>query len=82
MSDESGSRINGKQLVYAALTGPIFVNGVGQFGPTLSTQVSGTSVTKMTVDEPWVVVELKDKIGKPIVVPIPLTSFTHTVLAK
>lgn len=80
--DNKGSGINGKQLKYGALTGPVFVDGVGQFGPTLSLASTGSKVKKMTVDEPWVLVEMEDKVGKTVIIPIPYTAFTHTVLAK
>lgn len=76
------SEINGKRLRYGAVTGPLFVEGIGQFGPSLSTTATGSKVTKMTVDEPWVIVEMKDQVGKTVTVPVPLTSFTHTVLTK
>lgn len=75
------SEVDGKQLSYAALTGPIFVNGVGTFGPSLSTSATGTKVTKMTIREPWVLVEVKNDVNKTVVIPIPCSSFTHTVLA-
>lgn len=77
------STIDSKQLAYAALSGPIFVPGIGQLDKTLSAGDSAIHKgVKMTIAEPWVIVEVKDKVGKLVTIPIPITSFTHTVLAK
>lgn len=81
MSQE-GSAINGKELSYGAIVAPVFVNGVGQFGPTLDVTSTGTKIVSMTVSEPWVLVKMKNKVNKTIVIPIPCTSFTHTVLKE
>lgn len=77
------SAINGKSLTYAVLPGPIFANGTGHFGPTLDTTSTGTKVLKMTIDEPWLLVEVKGtQSGKSVTVPIPITSLSHSILAK
>ncbi len=77
---KEGSSLNGKKLNFAVTAGTLFVQGAGQFGPTLSTQTTGTKVISMTIEEPWVVVHLKGEQGKTFKTAIPITSFTHTVL--
>lgn len=79
-NNKVGSALNGKQLSFAVTTGPLFVEGAGQFGPTLSTKNTGTKVISMTIEEPWVLVEVKGDQGRTLSAAIPLTSFTHTVL--
>lgn len=77
---KAGSALNGRQLSFAMATGPLFVEGAGQFGPTLSTKTTGTKVISMTIEEPWVLIEVKGEQGRTLSAAVPLTSFTHTVL--
>lgn len=76
------SSINGKELKYGALRGPIFAEGIGQISQTLNPVAVGSKVIKMTVEEPWILVEMKDNVGKLTILAIPIAAFTHTVLAK
>ncbi len=75
-----GSTLNGRELSFAVTAGTLFVEGAGQFGPTLSTKTTGTKIIRMTIEEPWVLVEVKAEQGRVVSVPVPITSFTHTVL--
>jgi len=71
------------KVTYAALHFPIFVPQVGQFGPTLTTTGSGAAKgIKMTLEGNFVTLEVQDKNGKPNEILVPLTSFTHMVVAK
>jgi hypothetical protein len=75
------SKINGKELSYAVLHNPIFIPDAGQFGPTLSKTTNGMfKGVKMTIEEPWVILEIQNKLGQLVTVPVPLEMFTHTVL--
>lgn len=77
------SSIEGKTLKYAVLHASIFVPGLGQMGPTLSSDASALhKAVKMTVSHPWVLVEIEEKGGGKTVMPIPISGFTHTVLSK
>ncbi len=76
----NGSSINGRSLSYGALTGPVFVPGVGQFGPTLAINAPGGLILGMVIAEPWVLVKVKNNLGKAVTLPIPFTAFTHTKL--
>lgn len=76
------SSLEGQSLTYAVLVGPIFVQGVGSFGPTLQSTHSGIhNGTKMTVDGNWVKCEV-EKEGRKGVTFVPYTMFTHVVPAK
>lgn len=64
-----------QEVTYAALHGgPIFIPGVGQYGPTLTVGAGSTisRITKMTLSETTLNVEM-DKIK----VLIPLANVTH-----
>lgn len=77
------SDINGKSVTYAKLHNGIFIPKVGNLKDTLEAVDSGTGkAVKMTIQEPWVIAEFKDSVGKPVVTAIPTTSFSHLVLAK
>jgi hypothetical protein len=74
------SKLNGKSVSYGALHGPIFTPEVGQMGPTLTKDSSGHSKgVKMTIEEPFVVVEVKNKNGKIVEIAVPITNFSHMV---
>lgn len=80
---KSGSSINGRAVTYAVLPSPVFAEGTGHFGPTLSTKSPGTKILKMTIDEPWLLVDVKGtQSGTVVTVPIPVTSLSHTLLGK
>lgn len=77
------SDFNGKKVLYGALPGPIFIPNYGQLRQELSSTGDGLHKSlDMTVCEPWVTLELKDKVGKAFTVLIPMTSFTHMVIAR
>lgn len=77
---ETDSPFNGKQLSYAELGGPIFLPGIGQITKVLTNKFDGMNkAIKMTLCEPYVVLEVTDKGGKVRKVLVPYTSFTHMV---
>lgn len=78
------SEFNGKKVSYATLKdGPIFIPSYGQLRAELSSTGDGVhKAVEMTIDEPFVILEITDKVGKKITDLIPLTSFSHLVLAK
>ena len=77
------SKLEGKELSYGVLAATVFVPGVGNFGPTLTNQDSAThKAVKMVVDEPFVTLSTKDKVGKEVSIAVPITYFTHMVVAK
>lgn len=78
-----GSQHNGKKITYATLTGPIFIPGFGQLNQNISSTGDGLHKgVDMTIHEPWVLLEVKDKVSKPVSILVPCSSFTHMVLAK
>lgn len=77
------NKYSGRELSYGVLHAPIFIPGIGQFGPTLSKIPSGTSKgVKMTVDEHFVTLEVADKQGQLVEVAVPLNMFTHMTITK
>lgn len=74
------SDLEGKELSYATMTGPGHAVSVGSFGPILSSTSVGSKVVKMTICEPWVLVDLKAEMGRTVRAAIPITSFLTTVL--
>lgn len=74
------SKVDGKKVSYAVAHGTLFIpNTHGQFGPTLT--VGGTSkVNDMVVDEPFLLLTIKDTKGQDLCVPVPLTNFSHMVV--
>ncbi len=78
------SSVNGKSVKYAKLNGTIFIGkDVGQIGPELvSSQTAVHKAFTLTIDEPFLMVESKDKVGNPVHVPVPLSYVTHMVLAE
>jgi len=77
------SELNGKEVVYGVTAAPMFVPGCGSVGPTLTSSdgVVHKNIT-MTLDGSFVVAKVKDKVNQTVTVLIPITSFTHMVLAK
>lgn len=77
------SAINGKKLTHATLHNPIFVEDIGSIGSSLHAAHNGLhKAVDMTIDEPFVILRIKDRAGNEKVVPVPITGFTHMVLAK
>jgi len=77
------SALNGKKLRLATMHANMFIPGVGDIRKELSSVDDGINkAVGMTIDEPFVVVTLKDKGGNALTVPVPLTNFSHMVLAK
>jgi len=65
-------------LKFGKMHGIVFVPNVGNIGPTLTNSNSGTEkAVKMTVDEPWVLIETTDKFKKPAFISVPIEYFTH-----
>ena len=77
------SPLNGKSVKAATLHQPIHHEDIGQIGPALrSVQTNQNKPVKMTIMEPWVLLEVpnaKDK-KKIVKVPVPISGFTHIVL--
>lgn len=77
------SDINGKSVTYAKLHAPIFIPKVGNLKDTLEPGSNhDTKTLKLEVQEPWILAEFKDEVGKKVSVALPTTSFSHVVLAK
>lgn len=76
------SELNGKQLAYAALHQDIFVLGVGNVNKTLSAVDNGLHKgVKMTIDNPFIVCEMRTQGNKKKTVLLPISSFAVMVLA-
>lgn len=78
------SKLDGKKLNYAVLHAPLHHPDIGQWKTTLRTKgdAQNPAVISMTICEPWVLVEFpnaKDR-KKSVQVPVPINSFSHTVL--
>lgn len=77
------SALNGKRLKLATMHANMFIPGVGDIRKELSSVDDGINkAVVMTIDEPFIVVQLKNKAGSEMIVPVPITNFTHMVLAK
>lgn len=75
------SEINGKAVKSATLHENTFYPGVGEIKKELHTQGDGLNrAVKMKVDEPFLMVEVKDKVGKAVTLAIPLTNLKQLVL--
>lgn len=75
--------LQGTEFSYGVLVSTIFVPATGPIGPTLVRDGSGThKPVKMTLQEQFVRLEIKDKVNQSTVVLVPITSFTHLVPAK
>lgn len=77
------SSLNGRKLVAATMHTNIFYPGMGEIRKELSAVGSGLSRgVKMTIDEPFIVVEAVGKDGQSYTIPVPITNFSHLVLGK
>lgn len=77
------SKLNGKELSYAVMHGTVHVPEVGQIGKTLSaTATAEYRAVKMTVDEPYVIVEAAVKGKKSVSINIPIVNFSHMVVKE
>lgn len=77
------SKLNGKELAYGVLHGTVHTPQSGQIGPVLSaTPGPITKAVKMTVDEPFVTVEVPNKTGKATVINVPIVNFSHMVVKE
>lgn len=78
------SKHDGKSVKFAVLHQPIFAPGYGQLPANLSGSGVNSGIdkaVKMTIQEPYVLIEAKDQVGKPVEILVPLSGFTHLVLA-
>lgn len=76
------SKINGKKLVSATMHQNIFFPGIGEIKKELTSVFNGMNKTvDLVVDEPFVIIGVKDKGNKTISIPVPLTNFSHLVLS-
>ena len=71
------SKLNGKELEYAVLHNSLFIVGIGDLGKNLSSKTTPTlKAVKMTVDEPFIVVEVEgSRSHKTHRVAVPITNF-------
>jgi len=77
------SEVNKKKLKLATMHANMFIPGVGDIRKELSSVDDGINkAVHMIIDEPFVLVSLKDKGGNTLTVPVPLTNFSHMVLAR
>lgn len=83
------SKFNGRTLISATMHENIFVKGAGDVKKELSSvDVNGAHGIKMTLDEPFVVLEVPERnagggySGRVITVPVPITNFKSLVLGK
>jgi hypothetical protein len=77
------SNVNGRKVKLATMHANMFIPGVGDIRKELSSTDDGINkAVGMVIDEPFVVVTLKDKGGNVLTVPVPLTNFSHMVLVK
>jgi hypothetical protein len=78
------SSVNGKQVIAATMHSNIFYPGLGELKKELSSTPNGLSKpVKMTIDEPFLILEVDDARTKRLyTIPVPLTNFSHMVLAK
>lgn len=76
------SNVNGKTVKSATMHANIFYPGVGEIRKELSNVDSGlTPAIKMTLDEPFLVLETKGKAGnKPVTILVPITNLASLVL--
>ncbi len=74
------SKLNNKELSFARLKTKLFMPDLGEVGPTLTNKNTpeGKAV-KMTVDEPYVRIELSNKLNKSVTLVVPMEQFTHLV---
>lgn len=76
------SNINGKSVKTAVLlSGGLFVQGFGTTRSTLSNVDDGINkAVKMTVDEPFLLLEMKDSQTKAVTkLAVPLSNFSHMI---
>jgi hypothetical protein len=77
------SELNGRKLKLATMHSNIFIPGVGDIRKELSNTDDGVNkAVQLVIDEPFVILTLKNKVGTAITVPVPLVNFSHMVLAK
>jgi hypothetical protein len=76
------SEFNGKKVFMATLHEPTFIEGAGQIEATINTTSAGCKVKSMTVDEPFVVLDLQDKAKRPFKALIPIIAFKALVPVK
>lgn len=76
------SKLNGKKLQAATMHQNIFFPNVGEIKKELTNVDSGLNkAVDMVIDEPFILVTTKNKANKPVIIPVPITNFTHMVLA-
>jgi hypothetical protein len=76
------SQVNGRAVKAALMHNNIFFPGIGEIKKELNTADTQTQKgIKMTVSEPFVVLEIKDKVNTIKEVAVPLTNFSYLVLA-
>lgn len=75
------SNLNGRKLSFGKLHGPIHTAQTGNIKDTLIVGEIGGKVKSMTIQDTWVSVEFSPATGGPnVIVLIPNTGFTHTVM--
>jgi hypothetical protein len=78
------SSFEGKKVIHVTTHGPLFVPGIGQFGPNLSSgETATTKGCEMVIDGDSVIVKVKgQQANQSATLVIHRSGFTHIVLAK
>lgn len=76
------SKYEGRRVTYAVAHGVIHVPFMGQIGPTLGGEGSVNRPVKMTIQEPFILLEVDDKTNRTFSILVPLTNFSHILPAK
>jgi hypothetical protein len=78
------NEFSGKAVEHAVTHSVMHYPGVGQFGPTLNVHqlASSVKVTSMTMGDSFVSVEIKGPQLATATIVIPLSNFSHIVMAK
>lgn len=78
------SQYDGRKVLSAALEADLFIPGLGSIRKELTSDANAlTNAIKMTLEEPFVVLECRRKdSGNIMVVPVPINRFVYLVLDK
>jgi hypothetical protein len=74
----------GKAIEHAVTHSVMHYPGIGQFGPTMNVKqlASSVKVTNMTMGDSFVAVNVEGPQKQTAIILIPLSNFSHIVMAK